>query len=151
MGLTNPFMALRRLSDEMERFFHLGGLGDFRFPRPWRDFDVMSAWGPDVDVSERKGQLVIRADLPGVNKDDLKVEVTDSDLTISGERTSEETEEKEGFYRKERSYGSFQRTLRLPEGAKTDGVNASYKDGVLEVTIPCPTAKKKGRNVTIKS
>ena len=110
-------------------------------------------WGPDVDVFEKKGQLVVRADLPGLSKEDVKVEITDTELTIEGERQSEKEEEKDGYYRSERSYGSFRRTIPLPEGVKTDRAKATCKDGVLEVTMPTgsPRKKKSGRRLQIKA
>jgi len=150
--LSNPFAAMRRLSDEMEQLFHGVGLGNFGFPRLWRDVELPKAWGPDVDMFERKGQLVIRADLPGLAKDDVKVEMTDSDVTIEGERKSEKEEEKDGVYRSERSYGSFRRTIGLPEGVKTDRAKAAFKDGVLEITMPTATKRAKtGRRLAIKT
>jgi len=149
---SNPFAAMRRLSDEMEQLFHGVGLGDFRVPRLWRGFDVPQAWGPDIDMFERKGELVVRADLPGLNKEDVKVEITDSELTIEGERKSEKEEKREGYYRSERSYGSFRRVVALPEGIKADRAKATCKDGVLEITIPTAGARKKGgRRLPIKT
>jgi len=149
--LSNPFAAMRRLSDEMEHLFHGGSLGDFRFPRLWRDVELPEAWNPDVDMFERKGQLVIRADLPGLAKEDVKIEITDSDITIEGQRKSEKEEKKEGYYRSERSYGSFRRTLPLPEGVKTDRAKASFKDGLLEIEMPTTKQKKAGRRLSIKT
>jgi HSP20 family protein len=150
--LSNPFAAMRRLSDEMERLFHGGGVGDFRFPRLWRDVELPEVWDPGVDMFERKGQLVIRADLPGLAKEDVRVEITDSDVTIEGERKSEKEEEHEGYYQSERSYGSFWRTIGLPEGVKTERARAAFKDGVLEITMPTAIkTKKAGRRLSIKT
>ena len=87
---------------------------------------------------QRNNELVIRADLPGLTKDDVKVDVTEDAVTIQGERKREHEEEKGGVYRSERSYGSFTRVIALPEGAITDQAKAIFKDGVLEVTTPTP-------------
>ena len=147
-GSWNPFATMRRLSDEMEQLFRGVGVGDIPSLRWLRTSASTGLWGPDVDILERKGQVIIRADLPGLGKEDVTVDVTDSDLTIKGERKSETEETKGGYYRSERSYGSFRRTVRLPEGVKTDQAKASFKNGVLEITMPT-TAKKAGRWVAV--
>jgi len=95
----------------------------------------LSSWLPAVEVTERGNTLVVRADLPGINQDDLKVEVTPDGLTIQGERKREHEERGAWGYRSERSYGSFYRTIPLPEGASVDGAKAAFKDGVLEVFL----------------
>ena len=88
---------------------------------------------------EKDGRLVTKVDLPGVKKEDVKVEVTDGHLSISGERRSEAEEKKDQYYRLERHYGSFSRTVPLPDGVKLDDVKATFADGVLEVSVPLPT------------
>ncbi len=99
---------------------------------------------------QRNNELVIRADLPGLSKDDVKVDVTEDAVTIQGERKREHEEEKGGVYRSERSYGSFSRVIALPEGAMTDQAKASFKDGVLEITMPAPPeAVTRGRKLEI--
>ena len=97
-----------------------------------------SAWVPAVDVVERDGQLVIRADVPGLNKDQILVEVQDGNLVISGERKEEHEERQSGVYRVERSYGSFYRVVPLPEGVNPEQAKASLANGVLEITMPAP-------------
>ena len=83
-------------------------------------------------------QLVIKADLPGLRKDEVSVEIADDSVTIQGERKTEHKDEREGYFRSERSYGSFCRVIPLPEGAMTDQAKANFHDGVLEVTLPAP-------------
>ena len=87
---------------------------------------------------EKDNRLITRIDLPGLKKEDVKVEVTDGHLAISGERKKEEEEKGEQFYRCEREYGSFYRVVPLPEGVKLENVNATFSDGVLEVSVPLP-------------
>lgn len=100
---STPFRALQRLADEIDRMFD-----DFGFGRPatatplWRGAET-DIWSPDIEAFQRGDQLVIKADLPGLSKDDLTVDVTDDALTIQGERTAEQKEEREGYYRSERS------------------------------------------------
>jgi HSP20 family molecular chaperone IbpA len=108
----------------------------FRGPRPL--LRRAEGWLPDVEMLQRNNQLVIRADLPGLAKDDIKVDVTEDAVTIQGERRREHEEEKAGVYRSERSYGSFSPVVALPQGAITDQAKASFKDGVLEITMPAP-------------
>ena len=91
----------------------------------------------------------MRADLPGLTKDDVKVEVTGDAVIISGERKSEHEERGEGFYRSERSYGSFYRRLPLPEGASADDAQATFRDGVLEITMQAPQRQRRGRTLQI--
>lgn len=104
-------------------------------------------WNPRFDVVKKEGALVLRADLPGVKPDEIKVEVEDGVLTVSGEheeKTEEKTEEKKDRYlRRERRYGSFSRSIPLPEGVTADEIEATTGDGVLEVKIPVPAAKEK--------
>lgn len=87
---------------------------------------------------EKNGRLVTKIDLPGMKKEDVRVEVTDGHLTISGERKSEAEEKKENYYRCEREYGSFYRSVPLPDGVKLEDVKATFTDGVLEVSVPLP-------------
>lgn len=137
-----PFGMMRRLSDEMDRMFQ-------GFPRPrlfaptlWRQTEA-AQWAPDVEVFTRNGVLVVRVDLPGLSEKDVHVEVADDVLTLTGERKLEKETKEEDFYTCERSYGSFMRQIALPEGAKGDDAKASFKNGVLEVTLPVPKAEKK--------
>jgi HSP20 family protein len=134
---------VERFADEMDRLFDDFGLGRGRLPRweqTWLASPVTAPelWAPNVEVFQRNSELVVRADLPGLKKDDVKVDVTDDSITIQGERRREQEEERGGIYRSERSYGSFRRVVALPDGAITDQAKASFRDGVLEVTMPAP-------------
>jgi HSP20 family protein len=139
---------LERFADEVDRMFSEFGLG-----RGWsRSTPATESvmWTPRIDVAQRNNELVIRADLPGMNKDDVKVDVTEDAIVIQGERRREHEEEKGGVYRSERSYGSFYRAIPLPDGAITDQAKASFKDGVLEITMPAPPEQvTRGRRIEI--
>ena len=95
-------------------------------------------WTPQVETFRRGDKLVVRADLPGLSKDDIKVELDDNALVISGERSDEHEDNREGYYVTERSYGQFYRAVPLPEGVSGDQCEATFKDGVLEVTLKAP-------------
>ena len=106
---------------------------------------VMRRWSPAMDLVETEDNYVLRADLPGVSEGDVKIELDDNVLTISGERKSAHKEAKEGYYRVERAYGSFSRRLTLPEGVDADSISASFDRGVLEVKVPKPEQRKPRR------
>jgi HSP20 family protein len=109
-----------------------------------------SFWYPQVEVSERGGNLVVCADLPGLRKEDVQIEIHDDYLLLQGERRQEQEESQGGVYRSERSYGRFFRTIPLPEGTEPDQAKANFKDGVLEVTIPLPDREpRQGRKIEI--
>jgi HSP20 family protein len=154
----NPFRMLERVAQELDRVFDDFGVGHgWSHPRwsrglpptPWRG-TAAHLWAPDIEVYQRNKELVVRADLPGLKRDDIKVDVTENAITIQGERRHEEETERGGFYRSERSYGSFSRTIPLPEGAITDQAKASVKDGVLEITLPAPPDQvTRGRRLDI--
>jgi HSP20 family protein len=132
----NPFRMLERFADEVDRMFDDFGLGR-GFSR-WSPLGESVAWTPRIDIVQRNNELVVRADLPGLGKDDVKVDVTEDAVVIQGERHREHEEEQHGVYRTERSYGSFYRAIPLPDGAITDQAKAQFKDGVLEITMPAP-------------
>jgi HSP20 family protein len=133
---------MRRLSDEMDRAFSTTlGLGR-----------EMGSWWPAVEVKEQDGSLVVSADLPGMNRDDVKVEIDDQNLIIHGERKRQHEEKRGGWHRSERSYGQFYRAIPLPEGTHGEQAQAQFKDGVLEVKVPLPEpAQRKAREIPIKS
>lgn len=130
----NPFGLMRRLTEDMDRFFEDAWTGR-AWLAPWREEGFARAWTPAIECFQRGDRFVVRADLPGLCKEDVKIEVTEDRITIEGERREETTEDREGVYRSERRYGSFHRTLPLPEGAIIDSAEASFKDGVLEATM----------------
>jgi HSP20 family protein len=150
-----PFQMMDRFIEEMDRVFDdvfgrswLAPRFGRSWLRPWRT--ELEEWTPDIEVFHRNNELVVRADLPGLTKDDIKVDVTDDRITIQGERKREHEEEREGVYRSERSYGRFYREIPLPEGAMSDQAKATFKDGVLEVTMPAPPEQvRRGRRLEI--
>ena len=158
-----PFTLMRRLSDDMDRLFeNFGfgrsfGLGTAPFGGTDRDLwrsstiENESAWLPQVEAFRRGDKFVVRADLPGIKKEDVRAEIEDGVLTISGQRTSEREDERDDYYRSERSYGSFHRTIPLPDGVESDNCEATFKDGVLEVTLPVPKeASRNARQIQIR-
>jgi HSP20 family protein len=106
---------------------------------------------PSVDILEEGGEVVIKAELPGIRKEDIDVKLTDNTITISGEKRKEEKVEKKNYYRMERSYGSFRRSFSLPSEVQTDKVKAQFKDGILEIRVPkTEEAKQKEKKVLIE-
>ena len=150
-GFSSPFSLMRRLSDDMERLFE-DTWGTHRFPRLFRDLDVTTTrWTPNIEAFERKGEFVVRADLPGMTRDNIKVVVTEGDLIIQGERKEEKEQKEKGYYACERTYGAFYRAVPLPEGVKADEAKATFKDGVLEVAMPAgKLPEKHGRQLEVK-
>jgi HSP20 family protein len=152
-----PFM--QRFAEEMDRMFEdFGEFGSRKrtgLLKRWlgREPERKAAgnWTPRVEVMEREGQLIIRSELPGLTKDDVKVEVTDEAVTISGERKEEKKEERKGYYYNETRYGSFYRSVPLPEGSEPSKATAEFRNGVLEVVMPAPKQpEKKTRHLEIK-
>jgi HSP20 family protein len=113
----------------------------------WRDASSLERqiWSPQVETFRRGDKLVVRADLPGLRKEDVQVEVENDVLTLSGERREEHEEKRDDYFRSERSYGQFYRAIPLPEGVNADQCEASFKDGVLEVTLPAPKQEESRR------
>jgi HSP20 family protein len=124
------------------------------FSSAWDDRDLggreLAAWVPPVEVRERDGNLVVSAELPGLNKDEVKVEVTNEGLVIKGERKREQEEDRGGIHRSERSYGAFYRLIPLPEGATIEQAKAQFNNGVLEVRVPVPKSQEKTRQIPIE-
>lgn len=129
--MLSPFRGFYDLRGELNRWF------DEMFGRlPERVSTVRGEeWAPTMDVLTRDGNLVIKAELPGVRAEDVDITLQDNVLTISGERKSEEEEQRGGYYVRERRYGSFRRSMALPEGVDESKIHARFKDGVLEVTV----------------
>jgi HSP20 family protein len=107
-------------------------------------------WAPQIDAFQKGDQFVIKADLPGLTRDNVHVDVTEDGVTIHGERKAEHEEQREGYSQTERSYGSFSRVVQLPTGAMSDQAKATFRDGVLEITMPCPPAATRGRRLEIE-
>jgi HSP20 family protein len=143
----DPFAVFTRLAPEFAEFFGDTARPTFRTHAR----NEATPWSPTIDVVERDNRLIARVDLPGIKKEEVKVEVVDGWLTIRGERKHETDQEKENFYRREREYGTFSRAFRLPEGAKVEEVKAVFDNGVLEVTVPLLVrAEVTPRTVTIE-
>ncbi|MFN8163342.1 MAG: Hsp20/alpha crystallin family protein [Solirubrobacterales bacterium] len=118
-----------------------------RFDQMVRDFsgEGERGWVPSVDLVKRDDELVLKADIPGIKPDEVKITVEDDVLTVSGEHEEKKEEERGNFVRRERRYGSFSRSLSLPRGVKAEDIEATTEDGVLEVTIPLPKAEESSR------
>jgi HSP20 family protein len=141
-----PARELSTLQGEMNRLFQAFFEGDGETGR---------RWAPAMDLMEAEGQLVLKADLPGLSEDDVNIEVRDNVLTVSGERKSEREHKRNGYYRVERAFGRFARSMTLPEGVDADKIEASFDKGVLEVRIPKPEERKPrrisiGKNSTVE-
>ena len=135
-----PFRELHTLQNEMNRLF--GSVFD---PQGGNSGAVARRWMPAMDLVETGDHFVLRADLPGMSEDDVKIELEDGTLTVSGERKAEHEERGEGYYRVERGFGSFSRSLTLPQGVDPEAVTASFDRGVLEVRVPKPEERKPRR------
>src|SRR3954451_25093419 len=136
-----PLRELSSLQTEMNRLFNTV----FDAPATQGNGGTMRRWVPAMDLLETADHFVLRADLPGMTQDDVNIELEDSTLTVSGERKSEHEERQEGFYRVERAFGSFSRSLTLPHGVDPDSVTANFDNGVLEIRIPKPEERKPRR------
>jgi len=136
----NPFAMMRRLNEEIDRAFGWQSMGG----------NGQSEWMPAIDVSERNGELRVHADLPGIERENINVEVSNNVLTISGERRQEQEEDEGGYHRMERSYGSFSRSIALPEGAQADQAHGEFKNGVLEICVPLQQAQQNSRQIPIQ-
>lgn len=161
---ASPFSLMRTMADDIERLFSdvdfarvgFGLQSPQRFAptfEPWRSDTRLAeaTWAPQVETFKRGGNLVIRADLPGLSKENVTVEADDDVLMISGERSDETKDERDDFYRSERTYGRFFRAIQLPEGCSTDQIEATFKDGVLEVTCPAPkVSSTRHRSIKIR-
>ena len=136
-----PVRELGSLQAEMNRLFNTV----FDAPANGAGNGGARRWVPAMDLVETEDHFVLRADLPGMSEEDLKIELEDGVLPISGERRADHEERQEGFYRVERAFGSFSRSLTLPKGVDAEAVSASFDRGVLEVRIPKPEAAKPRR------
>jgi HSP20 family protein len=138
-GLTRwrPFAELEDLRGRIDRVFSEMENGEAR------------KWNMALDVIEREDEYVLRADVPGIKPDEVKIEVEDDRLTVSAEHEETDEEKKDNYVRRERHYGSFSRSIRLPQGVTADQVEATCKDGIVEVSIPKPKEAER-KAVTIR-
>lgn len=154
--LPNPFHLLRRMTDEMDRWFDRALNG---YPTQQSDsvesltrqWNTPGMWSPKIEAFQRGDEFIVRAELPGLKREDVRVNVTDDSIVIEGERRDEFENTHGDVYHSERSYGSFYREIPLPEGAIGDKADASFRNGVLEVKVQAPpTEVRRGRSVEIK-
>ena len=152
----HPFESLRR---QIDRLFEDFGEGFWRAPSP-RSFDIAPfargelSWAatPVVDVTETDKAYEVAAELPGMDEKNIEVNVANGVLTIKGEKQEEKEEKKKDYYLRERSFGSFQRAFQVPEGVDTDKIEASFKKGLLTVTLPkSAEAQKAAKKIEVKA
>jgi HSP20 family protein len=141
-GFYDPVSEVNRVFDNM-----LGGL--MRRSEGQQRAEV-TGWAPAIDVVTDDGDLVVRAELPGVKQEDVDITLQDNVLTISGERKAEQEEERGGYYVRERRYGSFSRSLSVPEGVDESKIHARYDNGVLEVTVEGAAQAQEPKRIQIE-
>ena len=125
-----PFGELATLREQMDKMWD-------RFFGEWPSTESFRGeWAPSLDVSETKGEIVVRAEVPGMEAKDIDISLANDVLTIKGKKEQEKEEKEENYHRIERSYGSFSRSIRLPREVQSDRIKASYKNGVLKITLP---------------
>ena len=156
-SFATPFEFFDRMTDEMDR----------TFARLWRDFGSprrsllsragfgsrsgQGLWSPRIEAIQKGDQFLVRAELPGLKKDDVQVELTEDAVTVRGERREEHEEEREGYFHSEREYGQFHRTIPLPEGVIAESAKASFRNGVLEISMQAaPAEASRGRRLEIQ-
>ena len=139
----DPWTTLPTLQDRINRLF------DDAFPTGRGDEMNLFDWRPTVDTYEEGDNIVIKAELPGVKKEDVSIDVKDSVLTLKGERKHEKDINEDNYYRRESAYGRFQRAFTLPDAVDPNKIEASYKDGVLKVTVP-KAEETKAKKIDIK-
>lgn len=151
--MTSPFSFMRRFSEEMDRLFEDFGFGGSLARSTGgqvspREFG-RGLLRPPIEVITKGDQLVVKTELPGMTKQDIKIECTNEAITIQGEKKREHEEEHEGTYHSERSYGKVFRRIPLPEGTQVEDAKATFRDGVLEITMKAPQ-QSKSREITIE-
>ncbi len=148
MTRWSPFTQMSTLWDEMNDLFeqHFGGRSLMR------PLSGMTRWAPSVDMYETDDEIVVKADVPGMSKEDLEVTVTEEAITISGETQAEKEVKGENYMRRERRYGKFTRRLPLPAAVHLDEAKAKFTDGILEVRVPkeAKPEEEKGRKIAIE-
>ena len=134
----NPIRDMFGLRNHTNRVF-----GDFYFPTNREEGDLpMWNWNPVVDVYDNDDNIVLKAEIPGIDKKDIEIDVKGRVLTLKGERSSDNEVKEDNYYRRERCFGKFERAFTLPVNVELDNIKANYKDGVLEIEIPKPEEKK---------
>jgi len=144
-GEISPFRDFERMRRDMDRFW------DSFFERGVLRGEDGREWLPSLDVAETKNEIVVKAEVPGLEPKDIDISLSDGLLTIKGEKKQEREEKEENYHLVERSYGSFTRSIRLPNEVQSDKINASYKNGVLKVVLPkSEEAKKKEIKIKVQ-
>lgn len=149
LGYVTPFSSMRRFMEHMDHMFE-----DFSATQGQGSFQqgsIHGSFAPQIEVFHEGEELVVRADLPGVNKENVHVEISGDLLTISGERKHEHEERREGVFHSERSYGSFSRSVRLPHGVARNGADANFHNGVLEIRVASPKSPSHKLDIGNKS
>jgi HSP20 family protein len=144
MRALMPWTGMTGLKQEMDRMF------DRFFESKWDEFPALGEWAPSMDISETKDSLVAKIEAPGMEEKDIQVSLQENLLTIKGEKKQEKEEKDERYHRVERTYGSFTRSVRLPVAVDASKVTASFKNGLLTVTLP-KTPAAKGTMIPIKA
>jgi HSP20 family protein len=140
----NPYGEISAMKNRINKMF-----GEpYWVTRQMNDDSNMGMWNPAVDLYEKDEHFVIKAELPGVDKNNISIDLKDRMLTISGERSYDNEAKEENYYRRERSYGKFQRVFTLPAEVDSDKIRAEFKDGLLQVEVPKPE-QQKPKQVTI--
>ncbi len=144
MRALTPWTGMTGLKTEMDRLF------DRFFDTTWREEPTLGAWEPKVDVAETKDAITVKAEIPGVAEKDIAIDLREGTLTIKGEKQEEKEEKDKQYHRVERSYGAFARVMRLPAAVDSGKATASFKDGVVTITLPkAPEAK--GTTIPVKA
>ena len=139
----NPMRDMLSFNNRADRIFN-----DFFYPSRGMQMSKDSSWNPRVDIYEDEDAIVLKADLPGVEKDNIVVDVEGRVLTLKGERSSDNEVQEESYYRRERTFGSFERRFNLPDNVDPEKITADYKDGILKLGIPKPE-ENKPRQITV--
>jgi len=144
----SPWRPLRELNELQKHLEDM--LGRPALARAWKPLLMEMKWMPAIDIFEKKDKLVVKAEIPGMREEDINVSVVGDTLTIKGERKVESEVKEEDYYCCERSYGYFSRSITLPSHVDAKKIEASYEDGVLEITLP-KTTKAKPRKVSVSA
>jgi HSP20 family protein len=139
-----PWTGMGSLKQEMDRLFDR--FAEFK----WDEFPALGEWAPSMDISETKENLVAKVEVPGMEEKDIQVSLQENLLTIKGEKRQEKEEKEERYHRVERSYGAFMRSVRLPVAVDASRVTATFKNGLLTVTLP-KTPAAKGTTIPVKA
>jgi HSP20 family protein len=146
---AGPFSLMRRFSEDMDRLFE-GFFGPSRFgSEPFGSLMPSTRW-PEIEVHQEGNRWVVQADVPGLRREDVNVEVRDDQLMISGERRSQSERNEGRYYRSERSYGTFTRAIPLPEGANLESASASFENAVLRIELEVPEQQQRSRRIEVR-